>query len=524
MGLSSYKITSSEIAQKGVVAAPDRLTGSAQQNKMVFDRLIREAVAELFNGLIDELTGEEGAGDIGLTEIDGVTGSDVQTALGSVKTILDTKSASADTAAALALKSDKSVTDLHVKSVSFNAQTGVFTFTREDGTYTAIDTALEKVATNWQYDAATQSLVLTLVDGTTQTVPLSAFITETEFTDSAQIAFSVSNHVVSASVKSGSITDSMLSSALVAQLQSYVSNAASSATAAAQSATAAEGYKNTASQMAADAAGSASNAAGSASAAGRSADSAAGSADDAADSATAAATSATTANQKAMDAEDSAEDSEAWAVGQRGGTDVPATDETYHNNSRYWAGQAQQAAGGGVTSFNGRAGAVTPQSGDYTAAMVGADPSGAAATVQENLNTHANNATIHVTATERTEWNAKQNALTFDAAPTSGSTNPVTSGGVYTAIANAANPPYVYSFSASDWTAGTDDATLTIAAAAHGFTGSGVLAQFWHQVSGAYLFNTWACIESWAEIDASTHVVTLHGPTAGYAGKVILYG
>lgn len=381
MGLSSYKITSSEIAQKGVVAAPDRLTGNAQQNKMVFDRLIRELVAELYNSLIDELTGANGAGDIGLTEIAGVTGSDIQTVLGSVKTILDTKSASADMAAALALKSDKTVTDLHIKAIGFNAQTGVFTFTREDGSYTTIDTALEKVATNWQYDAATQSLVLTLVDGTRQTVPLSAFITETEFTASDTITFSVSNHVVSATVKAGSITDAMLSSALVAQLQGYVSDAADSATAAAQSAAAAEGYKNTASQKAADAAGSASDAAGSASAAGRSADNAAGSADDAADSATAAATSATTANQKAMDAEDSAEDSEAWAVGQRGGTDVPSSDETYHNNAKYWAGQAQQAAGGGVTSFNGRSGAVTPASGDYTAAMVGAAEPSVAFTV-----------------------------------------------------------------------------------------------------------------------------------------------
>ncbi len=33
---------------------------------------------------------------------------------------------------------------------------------------------------------------------------------------------------------------------------------------------------------------------------------------------------------------------------------------------------------GGVTSFNGRSGAVAPQSGDYTAAQVGADPSGSA--------------------------------------------------------------------------------------------------------------------------------------------------
>ena len=520
MGLSSYKITSGDIAQKGVVAAPDKLTGNAQQNKMVFDRLIREVVAELFNGLIDELTSEEGAGDIGLTEIDGVTGSDVQTALGSVKTILDTKSASADTAAALALKSDKSITDLHVKSVGFNAQTGVFTFTREDGTYTTIDTALEKVATNWQYDASTQSLVLTLVDGTTQTVPLSAFITETEFTASDSVVFSVSNHVVSASVKSGSITDSMLSSALVAQLQGYVSDAASSATAAAQSASAAEGYKNAASKSASDASLSASEAAGSASDASDSESAAAGSASAAAGSASAASGSASTASQKALDSADSAEDSEAWAVGQRGGTDVPSTDVTYNNNAKYWAGQAHQAAGGGVTSFNGRAGTVTPQSGDYTAAMVGADPSGASAEVQNSLDTHTGNGDIHVTAAQKTAWNNKQNALTFDSAPASGSTNPVTSGGVYTAIQNAGKSPYVYAFAASDWSSGT----ITIAAATHGFTGSGVVAQFYHLVSGSYVAGTWACVESWAEIDASTHVITLHGPTTGYAGKVVLYG
>lgn len=37
----------------------------------------------------------------------------------------------------------------------------------------------------------------------------------------------------------------------------------------------------------------------------------------------------------------------------------------------YWAGQAQQAAGGGVVSFNGRAGSVVPQAGDYDKGMVG---------------------------------------------------------------------------------------------------------------------------------------------------------
>lgn len=37
-------------------------------------------------------------------------------------------------------------------------------------------------------------------------------------------------------------------------------------------------------------------------------------------------------------------------------------------------------AGGGVSSFNGRNGAVEPKAGDYTADMVGADPSGTAST------------------------------------------------------------------------------------------------------------------------------------------------
>lgn len=40
-------------------------------------------------------------------------------------------------------------------------------------------------------------------------------------------------------------------------------------------------------------------------------------------------------------------------------------------SAEYWAGQAQQAAGGGVVSFNGRAGSVVPKAGDYDKGMVG---------------------------------------------------------------------------------------------------------------------------------------------------------
>ena len=376
MSLDSYKIQDSDIAAKGVISAPNKLTGTAQENKAVFDKLIREAVKGLYNSLIDALVGTGGAGEIGVTAITGVTGGDIQTVLGSLKTLLDTKAGDTATTAALALKSDKSVTNLHFKAVSLDSDTGVFTFTREDGTTVTIDTVLEKVATNWTYDADTQSLVLTLADGSTVSVPLSAFITETEFDDSSTITFTVTNHVVTAAIKSGSITDDMLDSDLITTLQGLVGAAADSATAAHQDEEAAKGYKQNASDSAGAAANSQTAAAASATLAqsyaeggtntrtGEDTDNAKYYKEQAAGSASSAAGSATAADG-------SAEDAEAWAVGQRDGTDVGDTDPTYHNNARYWAEIAEQAAGGGVTSFNGRTGVVVPQDGDYTKDMVG---------------------------------------------------------------------------------------------------------------------------------------------------------
>lgn len=177
----------------------------------------------------------------------------------------------------------------------------------------------------------------------------------------------------------------------------------------------AESAQSAAESAAASASGSASAAASSASAAALSEDA---SAEYEAGAKTAAASAA--ANGKL---------SESWAVG---GTGTRTGEDT--NNAKYWAMAAQGASGGGVTSFNGRGGAVVPKQGDYTAAMVGADAQGAAQTVQGNLNTHAENTIKHITAAERTAWNGKQNALTFDTTPTEGSTNPVTSGGVKAAL------------------------------------------------------------------------------------------
>ena len=62
------------------------------------------------------------------------------------------------------------------------------------------------------------------------------------------------------------------------------------------------------------------------------------------DGVAAAEAAATSAEGSASDAADHAADAEAWAVGQRAGEDVPDTDPTYHNNSKYYAGAAEAAA------------------------------------------------------------------------------------------------------------------------------------------------------------------------------------
>lgn len=67
------------------------------------------------------------------------------------------------------------------------------------------------------------------------------------------------------------------------------------------------------------------------------ADSAAADAESAEDSKEDAETAATSAGTSATAAEDSAGDAEAYAIGTRGGTDVPSTDPAYQNNSKYYS-------------------------------------------------------------------------------------------------------------------------------------------------------------------------------------------
>ena len=81
MSIQEQKITEAAIAANGVQSRPDKLTGTAAQNKKVFDALVTAVVREKFNALIDELTGTTAAAQLGITTIPGFSAGNVQTAL-----------------------------------------------------------------------------------------------------------------------------------------------------------------------------------------------------------------------------------------------------------------------------------------------------------------------------------------------------------------------------------------------------------------------------------------------------------
>lgn len=98
-----------------------------------------------------------------------------------------------------------------VKEILWDESNGTLTVVKMNGSKAVIDTKLEKLAVNFKYNPQTQQLVITLDDGTTQNVDLSALITQYEFTDSDTIAFAIgSDGKVSAIVKEGSIQEKHL--------------------------------------------------------------------------------------------------------------------------------------------------------------------------------------------------------------------------------------------------------------------------------------------------------------------------
>lgn len=114
-------------------------------------------------------------------------------------------------------KADKSQLNNMVTNWTVDNATGIVTLTKYNGTHVAINTALNKLAVNFVYDAVNQQLIITQSDGTKQYVDMSALITQYEFLNSDTVAFTVQpDGKVKADVIDGSITQEKLSPDILA--------------------------------------------------------------------------------------------------------------------------------------------------------------------------------------------------------------------------------------------------------------------------------------------------------------------
>lgn len=198
---------------------------TAADLKAYFDFIPKTMIAlQAINGLIDDLTASSGAGEIGAS-VGGVQGTVVAEILTAFKAAIDNTYTQAAINGFLDLKSDKAITNRHIKNIQLIPDTGTLRFQREDGTYIDIDTDLEKVVTNFRYDSPTQSLKLRYPDGSEVNIPLSEFITNLEIKSSSTIDV-VKNQdgSVALNIKTGAITDELLSSNMINLIATYVAS------------------------------------------------------------------------------------------------------------------------------------------------------------------------------------------------------------------------------------------------------------------------------------------------------------
>jgi len=93
MGISSLKIVNTDYIDHDVSSLPDKLTGTAAENKSDFDRIVKELVAIRVNALIDALTStdaeDSGALNIGVSMVGDMASGTVQAAIAELKGNID---------------------------------------------------------------------------------------------------------------------------------------------------------------------------------------------------------------------------------------------------------------------------------------------------------------------------------------------------------------------------------------------------------------------------------------------------
>lgn len=255
-------------------------------------------------------------------------------------------------------KATKAEVSTLVQDVEFEEKTGIITITKKNGSKITIDTQMEKIAVNFSYNAGTQQIILTLIDGTKQYIDLAALITQYEFLDSDTVAFSIdSTGKVSAIVKEASIQEKHLQPNYLADIKVEVAKAQANQSAAAKSESNAKASETAAAASESNAAASATKAqsyavGGTNSRTGEDTDNAKYYSQQAAQSRSAAATSADTANTKAEEAEASAATAKTNADNAAGSANVANEKANSATIAISNSNAAQQYASNAETSAN----------------------------------------------------------------------------------------------------------------------------------------------------------------------------
>lgn len=201
-------------------------------------------------------------------------------------------------------KAEQTTVDNLVKSIAVDDETGVITITKENGSQTRIQTTLNKIAINYDYDYTTQELILTLNDGTEARIDLSTLIQNNEFENTSTINLSVSQAgIVTGEIVLHSITDEHLRTDYLADIRLAEAHADASQQAAESFSFDSEAWAK-----------------------------------------------GTRAAEPVEEGADGYNDNskyykdraEAWAVGQTNRTPVPEGDECYENNSKHYSEVAAQ--------------------------------------------------------------------------------------------------------------------------------------------------------------------------------------
>ena len=146
--------------------------------------------------------------------------------------------------------------------------------------------------------------------------------------------------------------------------------------------------------------------------------------------------SVTDAQQAAEQATINSYDAEAWAVGKRNGQAIPSTDPAYNNHARYWAGQAEQYAQGGLIYKGSIAFANIPTSGIKVGDMYNITDDFTTDSRFEEGSGKKVKAGTNIAYNSNSKWDCMV-AFNIDTMVTQNSSNLITSGAVWSAIDTA---------------------------------------------------------------------------------------